>query len=104
LLPCCGQLDLHSLPARRSSDLRQVVVGGVAGGQVDRLALREGLPEAAFRRGQVLDVHRRLRGSGGVVPRDGQWCRTLRNRKEKRSEEHTSELQSRENLVCRLLL
>src|SRR5690606_39880164 len=30
------------------------------------------------------------------------WCRSLS--KDKRSEEHTSELQSRENLVCRLLL
>src|SRR5690606_40043683 len=28
----------------------------------------------------------------------------IRSRKSKRSEEHTSELQSRENLVCRLLL
>src|SRR5207302_7149539 len=31
-------------------------------------------------------------------------CRRPRNHPEARSEEHTSELQSRENLVCRLLL
>src|SRR5690606_41455131 len=34
----------------------------------------------------------------------GMTFRALRYRIKKRSEEHTSELQSRENLVCRLLL
>src|SRR5690606_41024463 len=37
-----------------------------------------------------------------VVQMDG--CMTCLNCGESRSEEHTSELQSRENLVCRLLL
>src|SRR5690606_39627132 len=39
-------------------------------------------------------------------PRKMSWAPTpsLNNNKSKRSEEHTSELQSRENLVCRLLL
>src|SRR5690606_42156529 len=38
-----------------------------------------------------------LRGTGRRRARSGRWIRA-------RSEEHTSELQSRENLVCRLLL
>src|SRR5690606_39594064 len=40
------------------------------------------------------------RGHGATAPTS----RTSRSRPRVRSEEHTSELQSRENLVCRLLL
>src|SRR2546427_4792575 len=43
----------------------------------------------------------RRRGAGGVGP--GRATRTA-SAKERRSEEHTSELQSQSNLVCRLLL
>src|SRR2546430_16732768 len=41
-----------------------------------------------------------LRQSGSRCPRDGQPAHRHRDR----SEEHTSELQSQSNLVCRLLL
>src|SRR5690606_40019925 len=72
---------LPSFPTRRSSDLREGRGGG-------RLALlrrpRQHLLPA--RLGQPLSLHARRRPA---LPR---------------SEEHTSELQSRENLVCRLLL
>src|SRR2546430_12365750 len=43
---------------------------------------------------------RRARGGASVVPRVGRSCSPLAHR----SEEHTSELQSQSNLVCRLLL
>src|SRR5436309_4162447 len=59
---------------------------------------RSVLHDAELRDGQhgpALEQHRRGSGSG---PRRCQVDRRLR------SEEHTSELQSRENLVCRLLL
>src|SRR5690606_40977603 len=70
--------DLHSFPTRRSSDLAVApTVPGVT------------TPEADAR-------FRRVVGR----PRD----RHLRCLPTRRSEEHTSELQSRENLVCRLLL
>src|SRR5207247_9363893 len=74
--------DLHSFPTRRSSDLRD---------GARRLREREGL-------------RRRLaRGVGGSpaprVPR-----RARIRAPQGRSEEHTSELQSRVDLVCRLLL
>src|SRR5207237_8521437 len=69
---------LHSFPTRRSSDLYSV------------------------RPGPVVDVYRVLRAPArerrGVD--DGQ----PRRRRAVRSEEHTSELQSHLNLVCRLLL
>src|SRR5690606_40252367 len=41
-------------------------------------------------------------GKAGGDPRPGGWARFMIIAK--RSEEHTSEFQSRENLVCRLLL
>src|SRR3989442_13957253 len=41
--------------------------------------------------------------SGRLAPRVGQ-CRAIVQREGQRSEEHTSELQSRPHLVCRLLL
>src|SRR5579859_8266688 len=43
--------------------------------------------------------------SGRPAPRSGPSCRRARRRSGRpRSEEHTSELQSQSNLVCRLLL
>src|SRR5207302_5285656 len=83
--------DLPSFPTRRSSDLR---LPGLAldvfrqrarcrtdrPGDVDETA---GLDRAAERQARVRSIGLLRRG---------------------RSEEHTSELQSRENLVCRLLL
>src|SRR5690606_42089888 len=83
---------LPSFPTRRSSDLAEL-----APGKLELLAVR---PEAEAERVAVLGdqrIEKRLRGLGLHRPHaldDGVV----------RSEEHTSELQSRENLVCRLLL
>src|SRR5690606_40457344 len=83
--------DLHSSPTRRSSDLKCIQGKGI----VNSISLKEG--EAAF-----IEQARLCRRYGAAVvvmafDEQGQ-ADTLR------SEEHTSELQSRENLVCRLLL
>src|SRR5690606_39633989 len=86
--PCSGHLrDLHSFPTRRSSDLRYLRQ------PEDPLALAAlavclGGPPAGMR----------LRGAISASALILSGCRRAR------SEEHTSELQSRENLVCRLLL
>src|SRR5690606_41476535 len=76
-------IDLHSFPTRRSSDL-----GGTCA--------RPG-------RGQAW----RRQGHGRTGRRAG-WQGAAADQRAAagagRSEEHTSELQSRENLVCRLLL
>src|SRR5438093_3958811 len=83
-LQCSGaHLDLHSFPTRRSSDLpRRATVGRDLRSEVTRSARRE-------------------RDEGGLtVQRPGEHVE-LRSH---RSEEHTSELQSLTNLVCRLLL
>src|SRR5690606_41960128 len=78
--------DLHSFPTRRSSDLdmfarlrHRAVIGGDY---------------------QNRSVH--LRGAGDHVLNIVGMTRAVDM--SIRSEEHTSELQSRENLVCRLLL
>src|SRR5207302_9825004 len=80
--------DLHSFPTRRSSDLSEYRGRG-AGAILHRMDLW---------------VHRNGY-SGGPQNDRGGIIRNPRIRDRKfRSEEHTSELQSRENLVCRLLL
>src|SRR5206468_11580740 len=96
--------DLHSFPTRRSSDLRRccsavTAASGwlsswslrclIAAGRSPGRICREDAAE--FSMGGVVGA-----GVGAACSRDGSV--------EKRSEEHTSELQSRSDLVCRLLL
>src|SRR5690606_41724114 len=93
--------DLPSFPTRRSSDLPRVRArrqgrarpgGGGAGG----LGARGGGGRRRLGRGAAGPAargHPADRGGAGPPGRGAH-----------RSEEHTSELQSRENLVCRLLL
>src|SRR5690606_41804897 len=101
LLSCRGyHRYLHSFPTRRSSDLgvhrssdRQT--GGAMREQDEQMNPCEVTAEAPTPLSTpALASHRRSRvvALGAVVVVTS------------RSEEHTSELQSRENLVCRLLL
>src|SRR5690606_39330117 len=84
-------LELHPFPTRRSSDLRVV-----------RYPYRSGAVKAAGPPETIV----------GNIPTQRHWTRDLVVSADGkrlflavgRSEEHTSELQSRENLVCRLLL
>src|SRR3712207_8440089 len=78
--------DLHSFPTRRSSDL--AVVHRPAGAGLHRLQRADGARPL------------RTAGRGGAGARAGRDRPPPRGR----SEEHTSELQSRQYLVCRLLL
>src|SRR5690349_12939542 len=85
-------LDLHSFPTRRSSDLLKVIGCASLDELVDRaipenirLRRRLQLPEPSTE----YEALNRLRTIAGL---------------NRRSEEHTSELQSRRDLVCRLLL
>src|SRR5690606_42144733 len=76
---------LHSFPTRRSSDL------AFDGAQAALVAVAEALGQ------HRLDLEgEKLLGAAGVEVKEAAHG--------PRSEEHTSELQSRENLVCRLLL
>src|SRR5690606_41947621 len=95
---------LHSFPTRRSSDLRpsaHQVTTRVA--EIDHPGHREKCspPIATTREGPCCfpsDVRLRRRRAPRWPPPCSPRSPTHR------SEEHTSELQSRENLVCRLLL
>src|SRR5690606_41782185 len=85
-------------PTRRSSDLVAVVVAGLTLLTLPATGLRLALPDAGAlpqesSARQTYDLVSEHFGPGA----NGPLIVT-------RSEEHTSELQSRENLVCRLLL
>src|SRR5205085_11437948 len=102
LLPCtAAHRALHSFPTRRSSDLamvRQMVgrevrvahCGGNAAGGLgtDVAAIKHCIEQVYGPKGVAVLVD-----LGGAETNS-----------EMRSEEHTSELQSQSNLVCRLLL
>src|SRR5690606_41790386 len=93
---------LHSFPTRRSSDLQQVAGGaaevssGVAQVADGVAPLEAGAQDLAAGAEQLKTGSATLQaGIVRLAPGIQQYVR---------SEEHTSELQSRENLVCRLLL
>src|SRR5690606_40845326 len=96
--------DLHSFPTRRSSDL--------IGETVDQARVAEAI-RSLYKTGFFQDVEIARDGNTlvvGVVERPsiasidvhGNKAVTTEDLLKSRSEEHTSELQSRENLVCRL--
>src|SRR5699024_12371989 len=85
--------DPHALPTRRSSDLSRLHQGQ---------QLSPDDPLGVCRRGQVHTEHIRLPGDLLDVSQADAEFTDLRM--VSRSEEHTSELQSRFDLVCRLLL
>src|SRR5438034_8504869 len=78
--------DLHSFPTRRSSDLSLPARGR---GHCDDRCFNGQRSRRSFRGAHLTRLRRPLPAADG----DG-----------KRSEEHTSELQSHSDLVCRLLL
>src|SRR5207244_11581245 len=86
--------DLHSFPTRRSSDLADV--------QFEFVRLR------VLIRHRLIVAYLLLQGfdlGDGALHRDLERAnRTFESLQKIRSEEHTSELQSPDHLVCRLLL
>src|SRR5690349_23858926 len=85
--------DLHSFPTRRSSDLR---IERHNAGSSKVLALQQARSDN--RDGNGLSQRVLVCGQEATTGRDHPGALT------ERSEEHTSELQSRRELVCRLLL
>src|SRR5690606_42162906 len=94
--------DLHSFPTRRSSDLE---LGDDLLDDHDLNMVRDWKPNEGFgeaHRRQLRLIFEAL-AAGETPPVAGREARKAVD-VILRSEEHTSELQSRENLVCRLLL
>src|SRR5204863_9154580 len=102
---CCGSCThryLHSFPTRRSSDLFRLPQ---ADALINRMGFNNGGVDAFIRNVQAS----RWKAVGGVLGLNiGKNADTPIERAADdylyRSEEHTSELQSRRDLVCRLLL
>src|SRR5207302_8641049 len=99
----CALLDLLSFPTRRSSDLDFSDRGVGSCPSWERMRIR------IFRTWKLLWAGRAV-GTGSYGPQGlrifaaGSFFFHSIRPAISRSEEHTSELQSRENLVCRLLL
>src|SRR5690606_41506858 len=98
---CATHRDLHSLPTRRSSDLW--TKNGES--QLIHFIGKDNIVFHCIIFPAMLEAHGELVLPTNVPANEflnleGNKISTSRNR----SEEHTSELQSRENLVCRLLL
>src|SRR5690606_41789784 len=86
---------LHSFPTRRSSDLRRLPT----------FMPRCWKPSRSRRRRRpAASPFRSISAPPWPVGRRCSSRRPVSSSRRTRSEEHTSELQSRENLVCRLLL
>src|SRR5699024_11577666 len=93
--------DLHSFPTRRSSDLN-----GFAELHLESTWSRGAWCEIAQlvnHLGVIVQSGRLQYGSGWTAAKTFPGIHSF-NLERKRSEEHTSELQSRFDLVCRLLL
>src|SRR5207253_6215723 len=91
--------DLHSFPTRRSSDLGAAMVWSIG-----RLARRS---KASAIRDNSYTIWSLTADRCKTTARRRQDCKitqVVTATAAKRSEEHTSELQSRGHLVCRLLL
>src|SRR5690606_39451423 len=87
-------LHTHSFPTRRSSDLRSSATSPARSPSARRaISSSSSVPTTSARTGPST-------GSCAASSTTWSWAST----RSSRSEEHTSELQSRENLVCRLLL
>src|SRR5207302_11248443 len=99
----CVPRDLHSFPTRRSSDL--VGVTRPANHDFHAVTLRRAAEDAsnAPRMVRRADDDDRCE-SVPIAPVGQDFAFSFGSIDAIRSEEHTSELQSRENLVCRLLL
>src|SRR5690606_41552883 len=87
--------DLHSFPTRRSSDLEQPA-------EPDRGPAPAPVEESPRQRVEFPEIEVREVGDDSHQGAGEQQKPVEAD--EPRSEEHMSELQSRENLVCRLLL
>src|SRR5690606_39387523 len=92
--------DLPSSPTRRSSDLRDFRGRRLTGGPL-RLAGIQRLSDLLDPPVVGEPGAPSVGGERALLPRG---CIQRKHERLLRSEEHTSELQSRENLVCRLLL
>src|SRR5207247_10824684 len=99
----CHHLHTHAFPTRRSSDLAPA--GSTLSVQVENPQPVE-VPQVAPQHAYALSVTRHPeKTSASAMSKSASAKEELKSAQQwTRSEEHTSELQSRVDLVCRLLL
>src|SRR5690606_39929745 len=95
-----AQQKLHTFPTRRSSDLGKERKGKERKGKERKGKKRK----EKERKGKEEKKGNSTRHMDDMSTFSRRRLKSYRSHKSWRSEEHTSELQSRENLVCRLLL
>src|SRR5690606_40320578 len=95
--PQCDTQDLHSFPTRRSSDL-EAIAKNTGAMIVSNFEIANHYEEKG------IEVHPMNHGGSWKFEFGKVKYVIAHHTSSFRSEEHTSELQSRENLVCRLLL
>src|SRR5207302_9572532 len=99
----CDPRALHSFPTRRSCDLVLLDAAQAAGFECAKMGRAELKGKA-----EPIDLYAVAWSESAtqqlIEQVQTQYEKKLKDMKKLRSEEHTSELQSRENLVCRLLL
>src|SRR5205085_10354155 len=93
----CVHQCVHSFPTRRSSDLQGLQLARTLGRPLTEAMALNGLGTVANQTGQSRQALEYFRQALVPMQKSG-------SRDNTRSEEHTSELQSQSNLVCRLLL
>src|SRR5690606_41909590 len=96
--------DLHSFPTRRSSDLYNL---NSANTNDSLQAIAQEMAPKLSAHSDEINLNAKLfQRVKFVYDNQNKFALDAEDKKllEERSEEHTSELQSRENLVCRLLL
>src|SRR5438034_5870583 len=93
-------LDVAAQPAPRVFRVGVLSPGTAPPGPLD--ALRQGLRDLGYEDGRNISIEWRFAGASNEPLRD--LAEELVRLKVDRSEEHTSELQSHSDLVCRLLL
>src|SRR5690606_41631774 len=101
---CASQRQLHSFPTRRSSDLALLKAAINTCQELGMRALEERVTALLAHTGS--ESRRASTHPNGLTRREVEVLRLIAVGKSNRdiadrSEEHTSELQSRENLVCR---
>src|SRR5206468_12575201 len=96
--------DLYSFPTRRSSDLFGFCVDLSSDGNTLAICGFDEDGGVAGINGNEADNSKNGSGCAYIFVRDGAtWKQTTYFKQSNRSEEHTSELHSRSDLVCRLL-
>src|SRR5437016_5967603 len=99
-----GIVNVHGIPAPQFQAIRKKLWGRATITVAKNNLLRLALEQANAKKPDLVKLGETIEGQTAVVTADINPFRLFKELEATRSEEHTSELQSLTNLVCRLLL